>query len=364
MQVNAQSDSIHKIMQSHLMNKGKKPVYSIQTYISNEEKIICEAVGVSDGKNEKAEKDDQFKIASITKTMTATVILQLQEEGLLNINDKISKYLNNVLFLNVNELHIYHRQKYGNEITIKQLLQHRSGLADIFTDAAFRFYFCEYFNRNQEWNAEKLMKRYYKYKLNKKAHFAPGEDFFYSDVNYFLLGIIIERVSGKTLAQNFRKRLFEPLGMNNSYFEYYEPPTGNDKVACSFLGKRNISKTLNTSYDWAGGGTVSTTTDLAKFLKGLFCNGLFKNDSTILSMVTMLPHTSKSGRISYYGLGLYQYNFNDDIYFGHGGFWGSLIAYCPTKKITFCGSINQVNSPFNTREFIGQLIRTFNSLNF
>lgn len=76
-------------------------------------------------------------------------------------------------------------------------------------------------------------------------------------------------------------------------------------------------------------------------------------------MTKMLPHTMKSGKISFYGLGLCQYSFNDDIYYGHAGYWGSLIAYCPTKKITFCGSINQVNAPFSTNEFIGQLIRTF-----
>ena len=75
----------------------------------------------------------------------------------------------------------------------------------------------------------------------------------------------------------------------------------------------------------------------------------------------MIPHTLKSGKISYYGLGIYQYNFNGDIYLGHGGFWGSLIAYCPAKRITFCGSINQVKPGFNTYEFIGTLIDKFTS---
>lgn len=81
-EVYSQSDSVIKLMQSHLVIKGKKPVYSIQTYISKEDKIFCEAVGVSDGKKKNADRDNQFKIASITKTMTATIILQLQEEGL------------------------------------------------------------------------------------------------------------------------------------------------------------------------------------------------------------------------------------------------------------------------------------------
>jgi D-alanyl-D-alanine carboxypeptidase len=355
-----QTDTLRKMMKDHLKLKGNKPVYSIQTYISKGPEIFNEAVGFADGRNEIADKNNQFKIASITKTMTAVVILQMQEEGKLNIDDTISKYLNDVKFARVNELHYYKKQSYSNFITLRQLLQHKSGIADIFTDAALRFYLNEYFHKKQTWNPEKLMNRFYKYGLNKGAHFIPDSGYHYSDVNYFLLGLIIEKLSGQTLAQQFRLRIFEPLQMNNTYFEYYEPLQGSVKIAHSFLGKRDVTKTLNTSYDWAGGGIVSTTSDLAVFLNGLFERKLYKNNSTLKSMTTMLPHTLKSGRISYYGLGLYQYNFNGDIYYGHGGFWGSLIAYCPTKKIIFCGSVNQVNPSFSTNEFIASLLKYFN----
>jgi D-alanyl-D-alanine carboxypeptidase len=203
------------------------------------------------------------------------------------------------------------------------------------------------------------MNYYFKYGLNKKAHSVPDSGYYYSDVNYFLLGLIIEKISGQNLANQFRSRIFEPLKMNNTYFEYYEPAMGNGKMAHSFLGKRDITKTLNTSYDWAGGGVISNTTDLATFLKGLFECKLFKNSSTLKEMTTFLPHTLQSGKISYYGLGLYRYDFDND-YYGHGGFWGCLIAYCPANKTTFCGSINQVNPSFKTNEFIGSLIQTFN----
>lgn len=357
---NAQTkDSLLSIMSSHLKPSGKKPVHSIQSYISKDGMVFNEAVGYSDAKKELASKDNQFKIASITKTMTAVVILQMQEEGKLKISDPIVKYIGDVQYARVNELHYFNGKSYGSSITIKQLLQHKSGLADIFTDAAFRFYLNEYLNKKQQWNSEKLMNRYYKYKLNKKPHFIPDSGYYYSDVNYFLLGLIIEKISGQTLAQQFRKRIFEPLQMTNTYFEYYEPATGNGKMAHTFLGKRNITKTLNTSYDWAGGGVVSTTADLATFLHGIFEMKLYTTDATLREMTIMLPHTLKSGRVSYYGLGLYQYNFNGDTFYGHGGFWGSLIAYCPTKNITFCGSINQVNPTFKTNQFIATLLEKF-----
>lgn len=353
------TEALRTLMQSKINTEGKNPVHSIQVYISKGDSVFNEAVGYSDGKSLVAQKDNQYKIASITKTMTSVVILQLQEEGKLNITDTITKFFADSKIVRINDLHIQKGVSYGNTITIQQLLQHRTGLADIFTDAAFRFYLNEYLNKKQEWNSEKLMSRYYKYGLNKKTHFVPDSGYYYSDVNYFLLGLIIEKVSGETLAQQFRKRIFEPLKMSQTYFEYYEPDLGSGNVAHSFLGKRDITKILNTSYDWAGGGVVSTNADLATFLKGIFEGKLYKKDSSLALMTTVLPHTLKSGRVSYYGLGLYQYTFNGEKYFGHGGFWGSIIAYNPTKKVIFCGTVNQVNPPFRTNQFVESLLSTF-----
>lgn len=352
-------EGVRALMQSKVNSEGKTPVHSIQVYISKGDSVFNEAVGFSDGKSVIADKHNQYKIASITKTMTSVVILQLQEEGKLNINYPIREYLHDSKIVKLNDLHIHKGVSYGNTITIQQLLQHRTGLADIFTDAAFRFYLNEYLNKKQEWNSEKLMGRYYKYGLNKKTHFIPDSGYYYSDVNYFLLGLIIEKVSGETLAQQFRKRIFEPLKMSQTYFEYYEPAVGSGNFAHSFLGKRDITKILNTSYDWAGGGVVSTNADLATFLRGIFEGKLYKKDSTLSMMTKMLPHTLKSGRVSYYGLGLYQYIFNGEKYFGHGGFWGSIIAYNPINKVMFCGTVNQVNPPFRTNQFVESLLSTF-----
>lgn len=224
-------EGVRALMQSKVNSEGKTPVHSIQVYISKGDSVFNEAVGFSDGKSVFADKHNQYKIASITKTMTSVVILQLQEEGKLNINYPIREYLHDSKIVRLNDLHIHKGVSYGNTITIQQLLQHRTGLADIFTDAAFRFYLNEYLNKKQEWNSEKLMGRYYKYGLNKKTHFIPDSGYYYSDVNYFLLGLIIEKVSGETLAQQFRKRIFEPLKMSQTYFEYYEPAVGSGNFA-------------------------------------------------------------------------------------------------------------------------------------
>ena len=353
------TDALKNLMRSKVNPEDKNPVHSIQVYISKGDTVFNEAVGYSDGNSLVADKHNQYKIASITKTMTSVVILQLQEEGKLNISDTISKFLADSKVARLNDLHMHKGVSYGNTITIQQLLQHRTGLADIFTDAAFRFYLNEYLNKKQEWNSEKLMRRYFKYGLNRKTYFVPDSGYYYSDVNYFLLGLIIEKISGETLAQQFRKRIFDPLQMSQTFFEYYEPAIGSGTMAHSFLGKRDITKILNTSYDWAGGGVVSTNADLATFLRGIFEGKLYKKDSTLSLMTTMLPHTLKSGRVSYYGLGLYQYTFNGEKYYGHGGFWGSIIAYNPIKKVIFCGTVNQVSPPFRTNQFVESLLSTF-----
>lgn len=156
-------DTLKSVMNNHLKPKGKKPVHSIQIYISKEDTIFNEAVGYADGKEGLADRNNQFKIANITKTMTAVVILQMQEEEKLKITDTAAKYLNNVKYVRANELHYFDDKAYGNSITIQQLLQHTSGLADIFTDAAIRFYTNAFLHKQQQqWNPEKLISRYYK----------------------------------------------------------------------------------------------------------------------------------------------------------------------------------------------------------
>jgi len=353
------ADPVRQLMEDRLKPVGKNPVHSIQVYISGPAKIIREAVGFSDGAKLPSQTGNQFKIASITKMFTAVVILQLQEEGLLNTNDKIGQFLDQNHPARVEELHFYKGKSYGNKLTIRQLLEHRSGLADLFTDAQFRFYAKELTHKQTSWSPEKLIDQYYKYHLNKKAHFAPDAGYYYSDVNFFLLGMVIEKTTGQTLDQQFRKRILEPLNMKNTFFEYYEPTPAETNFAHSFLGKIDVTDKLNTSYDWAGGGLVSTTEDLSKFIQGLFEGKLFRNKETLNQMIAVKMHTSKSGKILGYGSGISQYIFNGDTYYGHAGFWGALVAYCPAKKITFCGNINQVKPSFDTHQFIEQLLSRF-----
>lgn len=346
---------IDSIMNSYIIHKGKKPVHSFLLYAKNESNgfLVHKGFGTVGRNNNVIDKDYQFNCASITKTFVATIILQLEEEGKLKINDKASQYLLNKSFININNIHIYKNVNYSQEITIEQLLQHTSGIADIFSDAATRFNISVLLHKKRTYNTERIMNTFFKYKLNKKPFNIPGKGYHYSDINYMILGFIIESITHKTLPEAIRERILSKINMNKTYFDYYEPTISDGKRIDAFLGKINMTKNINTSYEWGGGGLVTTTSDLALFIEALFENKFFANPSTLNKMIDFSNTKLLNAN---YGLGLFKFDVNNGTYYGHGGFYGSLLLYNPVKKITFSANIAQANPPYNTENLVKALL--------
>ncbi|OFX85290.1 MAG: hypothetical protein A2W99_15025 [Bacteroidetes bacterium GWF2_33_16] len=353
---NEKSEIIDSLMLNHLVHKGKRPIYNILLYAKNE-KTGYEYFGGqgSIGKrNEKrVEADYQYRIASITKTVVATIVLQLEEEGKLNVNDKAYSYLDGLDFLNFDEFLILNNTSYAKDIRIKDLLQHTSGIADIFTDKKSRFNISVFLNKKRQFTPEGLVDIYYKYNLNKEPNNKPGESMHYSDMNYMLLGFIIEQVTKQKLPQVIRDRIIEKLGMNNTYFEYYEKEYGNGKRVDTYLNRINMTKKINSSYEWAGGGLVSTTKDVAIFIEALFNNELFQNSSTLDKMIDFSDN-KKYGL--HYGMGISLYKFNDKLFYGHGGYYGSLLIHEPIDNITLSINVGQVKLPSNNKIFMKNIM--------
>ena len=140
--------------------------------------------------------DTHFRIASMTKTMTAAAIVQLAQEGKLRFDDPVSKYVQGV--------------PNGDNITIGQLLKMRSGLYN-YTDAPE---LAESLDRNptKVWTSEELRAIAFKH----PPLFAPGARFEYCNTNYLLLGLVAEKIAGEPLASIFQNRFFGPLGMKNT----------------------------------------------------------------------------------------------------------------------------------------------------
>ena len=256
--------------------------------------------------------DTHFRIASNTKTMTAAVIMQLAQEGKLNLDDPISKYVPGV--------------PNGDHITIAELLEMRSGLYN-YTDAPE---FSATLDRDptKVWTPEELLAIAFKHPPN----FPPGTAYQYCNTNYALLGLIAEKVDGRPLAKVMQDRLFGPLGMRNTvlpastsntipkpYSHGYlygsssvalvgTPPYSPDFQAAARAGKvlPNDYTNLNHSFAAAAGGVISTANDLATWIQALVAGRVLNADYQRRWLDSLQPEDPSKPNGQQYGYGIAQ----------------------------------------------------------
>ena len=299
--------------------------------------------------------DTRFRIASVSKMITATCIMLLEEDGLVDLDSSIVKYLSDS-DIDFDKLHVYNSQSYGRQITVYQLLTHTSGLPDYFFDSPvnasgyteFMQYILDHPDKQWEpieminWDIEHL-----------QPFFAPGKGYHYSDANYVLLGMIIEKLSGTSLPQFYRERIFDPLNMHETYLQFHEPDLPGGILSHPFLGDVDLGP-INTSADWGSGGLVSTAGDLSKFIRAFASDEIFSNPATKIQMLDFI----NTGSAYSYGLGVIKIPFPEGVVWGHVGYYGSFMMYWPAKDITICGTFNQVNlDPETIGRKILQIVR-------
>ena len=146
-------------------------------------------------------------LASVGKLFTATLVGMLNDRGLLNFDDKIAHYLDANLRSN---LHVYKGGDYSGDITIRQLLQQTSGLNDVF------FHLLKKMVGNPDLKIS-VREALEWGKANLKPVGKPGQRHFYTDTNYYLLGLLIESITKKTFHEAMHEMIFEPLKMENAY---------------------------------------------------------------------------------------------------------------------------------------------------
>ena len=347
-----QTDSI---VQAKIIHESENPVHSILLYVENLDKnaIYNKGFGKLDQDLQKVSVNDQFRIASSTKLFVSVIILQLAEEGKLGLNDKASRYVENIDYLDFDNFHIYKEKNCSNEITIEQLLSHRSGLADIFSDKEQEFFSFLLQNPKRQFSPRSIVELYYQFNLNKEAHFEPDNGWYYSDMNYVLLGLIIEQTEQTTLSKSIRNRVLNPLKMEDTYFEFYEAHQQKNNLINQYVGNINFTK-INTSFDWSGGGLVSTNKDLATFIKSLFNLELI-NEHSLNRMIDVKFTIERENR---YGLGIYESEYNGNTYFGHYGFYGTYIGYCPKTNSVISYSISQATPDLNVYHFVNETLKS------
>jgi D-alanyl-D-alanine carboxypeptidase len=329
---------LQDLIEDLIETESEDPIHNVVLLVDSPRISWKGAAGMADGKSEPMTADHKFKIASIGKTFTATVILQLIEEGKLGLDDTLDRYLDDPV-VRLDSLHLYEGISYGRRITIEQLLSHTSGIADYMEDE--RFFSDVLAEPTKQYDAAKILDWYYRYETNRKAVFAPGESFNYSDVNYVLLAMIIETVTGSTLHHQFKERIFDRLGMENSYLEHYEEPRGDNPLSHAFFRTWDAVTQVNTSFDWGGGGIVSTCEELVTFYRALLAGELFTKKETLRQMLEAADR-GLGGTDYTYGLGIMKRSIHGLTFYGHGGAYDCDAYFCPEQNISVCMSLNQI----------------------
>lgn len=278
--------------------------------------------------------DNIFEIGSITKQFTAISILMLMEQGKLDLDDDITKYIKD-----------YPTQ--GKTITIHHLLTHTSGiksytkmksLNDIATQDLSPIELIDFFK-------------------NEPIDFNPGEEFSYNNSGYIILGYIIESVSGQSYASFVEAHIFKKLGMTSSLFASHKKVIKNRAYGYQkkddYINKRHISYTL----PYAAGSLMSNVDDMLTWQIALNENKLVSK-KTIEKAFT--NYTLNNGNFINYGYGWHIKKMNEVISREHGGSifgFKSMAVYIPSEDLYVIGLNNcDCNSPTEITKEIAQLV--------
>ncbi|MFB9586170.1 serine hydrolase domain-containing protein [Streptomyces goshikiensis] len=266
---------------------------------------LTQAEGVQDKTTGAAmDPNSRFRIGSVTKTFSAVVLLQLVDEGKLKLDDPANTYLPGLLP--------------DDRITVRHLLTHRSGLAD-YTNAMFEHTVPGFEAvRNKVFTYQELVAL----SLREPRTAQPGASYSYSNTNFVVVGMLIEKATGRTVAKEYERRIIKPLKLKNT--SYVHPSTAiKGPHAHGYLhpdeaGAPLVDSTEQTvSWAQSAGAMISTTADLNTFMSGLL-GGKLLSAGTMDAMTTVTPTDATNTR--FYGLGLRRYDLScGTSVYGHTG---------------------------------------------
>ncbi|AUX39071.1 uncharacterized protein SOCE26_004530 [Sorangium cellulosum] len=261
-----------------------------------------------------------LRIGSVTKTFVSTVLLQLWTEGAIDLDAPLSTWLDLV--------------PDGDVVTLRQILNHTSGIPDYFESAAFlEALFAE---PQRPWAPEELVA----YGVAQEPYFAPGTGWRYSNTNYILAGLVLEAATGRPAVEELRRRVLDPLELGSTFLDASEPVPV--ELARGYFSSEEITLLDTTtryheSQGWTAGSLVSSASDVARFMAALLDvgGGGLLEAPALAEMKTFLPlgHPTYTG----YGLGLFARESAIGPTYGHGGATTGYLAsayYAPAKGVT------------------------------
>jgi D-alanyl-D-alanine carboxypeptidase len=257
--------------------------------------------------------DTSFAIASVTKTFIAALVLELAHDGVLSLDDPIARWLPQLAG---------DSRFAADRVTVRQLLDHTSGIADD-TKALYAVVSKDLTRR---WTPDELLQRFVG-----DPTFAPGTDWAYSNTNYLLAGLVIERASGSTVASLLGRRILAPLGLGRTVLQPQEQPAGptahgysesspggtSDKPIDLWDGSGLTPNASWASAAWTAGGIASTAPDLARWAAALY-GGRVLDPASLAAMLDFrrnlgIPHGGT------YGLGAMTWFGDGGQAIGHSG---------------------------------------------
>ena len=245
---------------------------------------------------------DRVRVGSLTKTFVATVVLQLAAEHLLSISDTVSRWLPGLV-------------PGGAGITIRELLQHTSGIYSYTNDPGFLQ--ALFSDPTRVWRPAELVR----IAVAHPPVFPPGTSLAYSNTDYVLLGMIIQAATGHPVGQQLQARIFTPLGLRDTYLPYANPHLRTPYAHGYRLGQPGATGPADATVfgpSWAGaaGGIVSTAADLARFYTALL-SGKLLPAAQLQQMMTTIPIPMGQG--VGYGLGVESVPLPCGTAWGHTG---------------------------------------------
>ena len=276
--------------------------------------------GLSDMENNAAMVPGlKFRIGSVTKTFTATVILQLVQERKLSLDDKLESVLPGVI-------------PNGNQISIRQLLNHTSGLFNYFDAQNPSFVLTEITGFLRVWTSSELIS----VANTNPPYFTPGNGYHYSNTNYILLGMIIEKVTGNAYAQEIASRILVPLGLSNTSIGLTPDMPGGSTQGYSYYNNNWVNTTrVDPSWGGAAGDAISNSEDLVVWVNAL-ANGTLLDGQRKSDMFTFVNDHGvvTQGADAVYGLGVMT---NSSGPIGHSGdfVWGGQASVYQYKGWSF-----------------------------
>ncbi|MFO1393357.1 MAG: serine hydrolase domain-containing protein [Steroidobacteraceae bacterium] len=311
-------------------------------------------------------------VASVAKTFTAALVLQLSEAGRLGpagIDSALAEF--GVFPPEILErLHRKDGVSRAGRITLRHLLTHTSGIRDAMVDDVRQ---CggpapgsliggllapggNPAHAWVPWNPQRpedadagVINFFLASGIADHPLGEPGAGFHYSDTGYVILGLLVEKVAGRPLHEVLRTNICGELGLAGTYLAYRDdPPLDVHRApeAEVYAGDvPTLTSGVSLSFDWGGGGVVSTAGDLAAFLRALIQGRLFGSQATREAMTNWTVPAGLDGARTGVGLGLFRTACGEFELWGHSGAWGTKMAIEPRSGVIFTGTTNQARSP-------------------